>query len=157
PLLSSLREADPAADGRPGQYEPGREHHPGRELGRVVAGRLRRRGQALTAAYGECEGHPDDPWRAFRQVPDRLLRRPDRRRVQGVGGAIRLTHPCIGRTCAMPIFEITHEAIRRIPETSFSAAGIKERGDLQRLLRHQIDVVSPETLVIAEEFGEWED
>lgn len=57
----------------------------------------------------------------------------------------------------MPIFEITHEAIRKIPETSFSAAGIKERGDLQRLLRHQIDVVSPETLVIAEEFGEWED
>jgi hypothetical protein len=58
---------------------------------------------------------------------------------------------------AMSIFEITHEAIRKISETSFSAAGIKERGDLQRLLRHQIDVISPETLVIAEEFGEWED
>ena len=57
----------------------------------------------------------------------------------------------------MPIFEITHEAIRRIPTTSFSLAGIKERGDLQRLLRNQIDVVSPDTLVFSEEFGEWED
>src|SRR5271166_3910017 len=57
----------------------------------------------------------------------------------------------------MPIFEITHEAIRRIPTTSFSIAGIKERSDLQRLLRNQIDVVSPDTLVLSEEFGEWED
>lgn len=57
----------------------------------------------------------------------------------------------------MPIFEITNDAIRRIPETSFGIAGIKERGDLQRLLRGQIDVVSPDTLVIAEEFGDWED
>jgi RecB family endonuclease NucS len=57
----------------------------------------------------------------------------------------------------MPIFEITHEAIRKITETSFSAAGIKERSDLQRLLRTQIEVISPETLIVSEEFGEWED
>src|ERR1017187_7937254 len=57
----------------------------------------------------------------------------------------------------MPIFEITHEAIRKITETSFSAAGIKERSDLQRLLRNQIEVISPGTLVVSEEFGEWED
>ena len=57
----------------------------------------------------------------------------------------------------MPIFEITHEAIRKITETSFSAAGIKERSDLQRLLRNQIEVISPETLIVSEEFGEWED
>lgn len=42
----------------------------------------------------------------------------------------------------MTIFEVTNEAIRKLPETSFSAAGIKERGDLQRLLRKQIDVVN---------------
>lgn len=57
----------------------------------------------------------------------------------------------------MPIFEITRETIRKITETSFSASGIKERSDLQRLLRHQIEVISPETLVVSEEFGEWED
>jgi hypothetical protein len=42
-------------------------------------------------------------------------------------------------------------------ETSFSAAGIRERDDLQRLLRTQIEVIAPDTLVITEEFGEWED
>jgi hypothetical protein len=57
----------------------------------------------------------------------------------------------------MPIFEITRESIRKITETSFNASGIKERSDLQRLLRHQIEVISPETLVVSEEFGEWED
>jgi len=57
----------------------------------------------------------------------------------------------------MPLFEITHESIRKLDETSFSVAGIRERGDLQRLLRNQIDVISPDTLVISEEFGEWED
>jgi hypothetical protein len=57
----------------------------------------------------------------------------------------------------MPIFEVTQDSIRKIGETTFSAAGIRERGDLQRLLRTQIEVIAPDTLVIAEEFGEWED
>lgn len=57
----------------------------------------------------------------------------------------------------MPIYEITTDQIRKIAETSFSEAGIKERADLQRLLRSQIEIISPETLIIAEEFGEWED
>lgn len=57
----------------------------------------------------------------------------------------------------MPIFEVTADAIRKIEETTFSAVGIRERADLQRLLRKQIDIISPETLVVAEEFGEWED
>ncbi len=57
----------------------------------------------------------------------------------------------------MPIFEVTSDAIRKIEETTFSAVGIRERADLQRLLRKQIDIISPETLIVAEEFGEWED
>lgn len=57
----------------------------------------------------------------------------------------------------MPIYEITTDQIRKIAVTTFSEAGIKERADLQRLLRSQIDIISPDTLVIAEEFGEWED
>src|SRR5436190_990869 len=47
--------------------------------------------------------------------------------------------------------------IRSIAETTFSAVGLRERGDLQRLLREQVEVISPETLVIAEEFGQWEE
>ncbi len=57
----------------------------------------------------------------------------------------------------MPIFEITQSAIRKLNETTFSAAGVRERADLQRLLRSNIEVVSPDTLVLSEEFGEWED
>ncbi len=57
----------------------------------------------------------------------------------------------------MPIYEVTAEKLRKIEETSFSAAGVRERSDLQRLLKNQIEIISPETLIIAEEFGEWED
>ncbi len=57
----------------------------------------------------------------------------------------------------MAIFELTTDQIRKIPETTFAAAGLRERVDLQRLLRREVDVIAPETLVIAEEFGDWED
>ena len=57
----------------------------------------------------------------------------------------------------MPIYEITTDELREIEPTSFSAAGVRERADLQRLLRKQIEIISPDTLIIAEEFGEWED
>ena len=57
----------------------------------------------------------------------------------------------------MAIYEITSDQIRTITETSFSVAGFRERADLQRLLRSNVGVISPDTLVIAEEFGEWED
>jgi RecB family endonuclease NucS len=57
----------------------------------------------------------------------------------------------------MAIYEITKDQIRMVSETRFSAAGVRERADLQRLLREQVQIVSPETLIIAEEFGEWTD
>jgi hypothetical protein len=57
----------------------------------------------------------------------------------------------------MPIYEMTSESLRKLSETSFETAGIRERNDLQRLLRNQIEIVSPDTLIIAEEFGDWED
>jgi len=57
----------------------------------------------------------------------------------------------------MPIYELTKDELIKIEETSFSAAKVKERADLQRLLQNQIEIISPNTLIIAEEFGEWED
>jgi hypothetical protein len=57
----------------------------------------------------------------------------------------------------MAIFEVTVDQLRKIEETSFSQAGLYERSDLQRLLRKQIEVIAPETLILPEEFGEWED
>ena len=55
----------------------------------------------------------------------------------------------------MTIYEIKSTSFEIVPETTFASAGVNERSDLQRLLREQIEIISPETLVIAEEFGEW--
>jgi RecB family endonuclease NucS len=57
----------------------------------------------------------------------------------------------------MPIYEVTKDKFQEIEETSFNTAGISERRDLQRLLRNQIEIISPDTLIVAEEFGDWED
>lgn len=57
----------------------------------------------------------------------------------------------------MALYEITSENLKAVPQTTFDQAGLRERADLQRLLRKQIDVILPDTLVIAEEFGEWEE
>jgi hypothetical protein len=57
----------------------------------------------------------------------------------------------------MAIFEILADGFKKVEETSFCTAGIGERTDLQRLLRTNVAVVSPGTLVISEEFGEGED
>jgi hypothetical protein len=57
----------------------------------------------------------------------------------------------------MPIFEFTENEIKPLEETGFDSAGLRERRDLQRLLRQHIDVIAPDTLVISEEFGDWQD
>lgn len=57
----------------------------------------------------------------------------------------------------MPLFEIQGDRLRAVPTTDLRTEGIRERGDLQRLLRDQVDIVAPNTLVLTEEFGDWED
>lgn len=57
----------------------------------------------------------------------------------------------------MPLYEFDKTGIGRLKETTFSEAGLLERQDLQRLLRENIEVIAADTLVIAEEFGDWED
>ena len=57
----------------------------------------------------------------------------------------------------MPIYELTDDHLLEVESVGFADAGIKERQDLQRLLRDQVEIISPDTLVIAEEFGDWED
>ena len=54
----------------------------------------------------------------------------------------------------MAIYEVSADKLRKVEETSFGTAGLGERADLQRLLRDQVTEVSPDTLVIAEEFSE---
>lgn len=57
----------------------------------------------------------------------------------------------------MALYEVTSDNLTKIAQTTFDQAGLRERTDLQRLLKKQIDVILPDTLVIAEEFGEWEE
>lgn len=57
----------------------------------------------------------------------------------------------------MPLYQIEPHSIEPVPSKSFQELGLKERGDLQRLLKSAIHVVSPDTLVIAEEYSDWED
>ncbi len=57
----------------------------------------------------------------------------------------------------MPLYEITSDRLRALDTTTFHAAQVKERTDLQRLFRDQIEIIAPGVLVIAEEFGNWED
>ena len=57
----------------------------------------------------------------------------------------------------MPLFELTADSFRPIPTTSFADLKLRERGDLQRLLRTQIEVLGDELYVLTEEFGDWED
>ncbi|MCJ8140080.1 hypothetical protein [Falsirhodobacter halotolerans] len=57
----------------------------------------------------------------------------------------------------MPVYEFASDEIRRLDHTTFSSAQMQERRDLQRLLRANIGVIAAGTLVIAEEFGHWDD
>ncbi len=57
----------------------------------------------------------------------------------------------------MAVYEITQNSLIPVPETTFTARDIRERSDLQRLLRENIAAIAPDTYVLAEEYGEWED
>ncbi len=56
----------------------------------------------------------------------------------------------------MTIYDFAPTGISLLKETTFSGCGLQERRDIQRLLRENIEVVDFNALVIAEEFGNWE-
>jgi hypothetical protein len=57
----------------------------------------------------------------------------------------------------VPLFEITESGLRRHESAGFAPLGLRERQDLQRLLREQIGALDEDLLIISEEFGNWED
>ena len=57
----------------------------------------------------------------------------------------------------MAIYQIESNDITPIQETNFASQGLKERDDLQRLLKNKIEVISKHTLIVAEEFGGWDE
>ena len=59
--------------------------------------------------------------------------------------------------CVMAVYKFTGTEIVPLNCATFAELKIEERGNLQRLLRDQIQIISPDTLVISEEFGDWDD
>lgn len=57
----------------------------------------------------------------------------------------------------MPLFEMSQNAFRPVAGASFAALRLSERGDIQRLLRTQIEVLDEDLLVLAEEFSDWDE
>lgn len=57
----------------------------------------------------------------------------------------------------MPLYELTTDRLRQLNPTNLAKHAIRERQDLQRILRDQIRILDPDLMVIAEEFGHWED
>jgi hypothetical protein len=57
----------------------------------------------------------------------------------------------------MSIYKISEDGIYPIHKTSFQEQRIFERTHLQAYLRDKIDIIAPNTLVISEEFSEWDE
>ena len=59
----------------------------------------------------------------------------------------------------MPIYTFEHEnpTITKVETTNFGSLRILERKHLQAALKKNIEAISPNTLIIAEEFCEWDD
>lgn len=58
----------------------------------------------------------------------------------------------------MGLYELSHgQTLSSVPSTNFAAQGILERSHLQAALRDNISVIGRDLLVVAEEFGEFQD
>ena len=57
----------------------------------------------------------------------------------------------------MALYALDSDDISQIPSTTFSQQKLKEREHLQALLKRKPDIISPGTLIVAEEFSDWED
>lgn len=57
----------------------------------------------------------------------------------------------------MSIYRIIDDKLEIIKQTAFAEEGMRERQDLQQLLKDKIEVISPDTLILSEEFGGWQD
>lgn len=57
----------------------------------------------------------------------------------------------------MSLYRVTPDNLELVPPTTFATENILERKDLQRWLKSDITPVGEDLMVIAEEYGEWED
>ena len=55
----------------------------------------------------------------------------------------------------MAIYRISEGNALPVEETTFDAQGILERRDLQKIFKNSIEILIPDALVLAEEYGNW--
>lgn len=55
------------------------------------------------------------------------------------------------------LYRVNENELKPLEQTTFEREGLKERSDLQNMLKAEIGIIAPRTLVVAEEFGDWED
>jgi len=55
----------------------------------------------------------------------------------------------------MAIYTFNNNLLQKVEITTFNSEGILERQHLQAAIKQQIDVISPNCIVISEEFSEW--
>jgi hypothetical protein len=104
----------------------------------------------LRRTFRVCCSEKDESLKCgIKARPKELLRKRHANRL--------VDRPKLQNFFAMPLYEMTSDAFRPLSQASFADIRIRERNDLQRLLRSQIDVLGDELYVLTEEFGEWED
>ena len=57
----------------------------------------------------------------------------------------------------MALYKLTDDDAEKIEETTFHDEQIFERQNLQKILRDRIEVLAPDVMVLAEEFGNWQE
>ncbi|MEO6917623.1 MAG: hypothetical protein ABI171_01000 [Collimonas sp.] len=57
----------------------------------------------------------------------------------------------------MALYELSAPSLNEIPVSTYSALKLREREDIQGVIRDHIQVVLPDLMVLTEEFGDWED
>lgn len=68
-----------------------------------------------------------------------------------------LTGTLVSFAALMAIYAISGDRLSALETTTFAGEGLRERQDLQRLLRANVEAIAPDTMVLAEEFGDWDD
>jgi len=53
----------------------------------------------------------------------------------------------------MAIYRVDDDAFVPVTETTFAAAGLKEREDIQRRIKADVSILAPDVMVVAEEFA----
>ena len=57
----------------------------------------------------------------------------------------------------MPLFRLTDQKLEPVPNTTFAAEAILERKHLQKLLVTDVSPLGEDLMILAEEYGNWED